>query len=60
MGELCILIIVLIVFCIKNVVDDFKLNNYDLSKIDNKKMSADAGKSVNTIRKNMISGKYDK
>lgn len=60
MGDLGILIIIAIIFIIKKAVDAYKLDNYDLTRIDDRKMSMEAGKSPNEIRKNMISGKYNK
>lgn len=40
--------------------EDYKLNNYDISKVSSQKMCIDCDKSTRKRIRNTIRGKYDK
>ncbi|MCD8181200.1 MAG: hypothetical protein LUF26_06975 [Firmicutes bacterium] len=56
------LFIFLIIYIVYKVVNYFKLENYDVTKVSTGKMAQDAAKGMSTseIRRNYVNGKYDK
>ncbi len=56
------LAVIIAIFAIPNMITNYKLDNYDISKIDNAKLSRDAanGVSVAERRRRCVNGYYDK
>ena len=56
------LAVIIAIFAIPNMITNHKLDNYDISKIDNAKLSRDAanGVSVSERRRRCVNGYYDK
>lgn len=56
------LIIIIAIFVIPKISTNYRLDNYDVSKIDNTKLSRDAanGVSVAERRRRCVNGYYDK
>ena len=56
------LAVIIAIFAIPNMITNHKLDNYDISKIDNAKLSRDAvnGVSVAERRRRCVNGYYDK
>lgn len=60
MVELITLGIFIVIYLIGKANLNYKVNNYDMTKVSIGKMSMDAGKSKTEIQKNMVAGKYNK
>lgn len=62
MGTLIGIGVIIAIFAIPNIITHHKLENYDVSKIDNTKLSWDAanGVSVSERRRRCVNGYYDK
>lgn len=62
MAELIVIIIFIAILVINKLSVEIRLDNYDTSKIDNSKLSADvaAGVSVSERRRRCVNGYYDK
>ena len=56
------LAVIIAIFAIPNMITNYKLDNYDISKIDNVKLSRDAANrvSVSERRRRCVNGYYDK
>ena len=56
------LAVIIAIFAIPNMITNYKLDNYDISKIDNVKLSRDDanGVSVSERRRGCVNGYYDK
>lgn len=56
------LAVIIAIFAIPNMVTSYKLDNYDMSNVDNAKLSRDAanGVSVTERRRRCVNGYYDK
>ena len=56
------LIVIIAVFAVPNMITNHKLDNYDISKIDNAKLGRDVvnGVSVAERRRRCVNGYYDK
>ena len=42
------------------IILEHKVDNYPISRVDSGKMAMDSGKSYDTIKRNLVAGKYDK
>ena len=62
MGTLIGIGVIIAIFAIPNMITNHKLENYDVSKIDNTKLSWDVanGVSVSERRRRLVNGYYDK
>ena len=62
MGTLILIIIIAVIWCINKASIEARLDNYDISKIDNTKLTKDMinGVSVAERRRRCVNGYYDK
>ena len=62
MGTIIFIIIIAVIWCINIASVDARLDNYDISKIDNTKLTKDMinGVSVAERRRRCVNGYYDK
>lgn len=60
MAELVVIIIFIVIYLVNKASLEHKVDNYDMSKVSIGKMSMDTGKSYTEIKRNLVSGKYDK
>ena len=56
------LAVIIAIFAIPNMITNYKLDNYDMSKVDNAKLTRDMqnGISVAERRRRCVNGYYDK
>lgn len=56
------LAVIIAIFAIPNMITNHKLDNYDMSKVDNAKLTKDMqnGVSVSERRRRCVNGYYDK
>lgn len=54
------ILVVIIMYKVDSLIQNWRVDNYPISKVDSSKMAKDAGKSRKKIEYNMINGKYDK
>lgn len=56
------LVVIIAIFAIPNMITNHKLDNYDMSKVDNTKLTNDMinGVSVADRRRRCVNGYYDK
>lgn len=58
--EIIAIIALVIIYKISQASLEYKVDNYKMSKVDTSKLCADAYKGPETVKRNLVSGKYDK